>query len=159
MASFSPDVTSPPTETATGRSSFEIQGSPAQIATPQRELEEAETARSWINYIPARPRQKLTQPEYPRAARNDGVGPCVLFVTVTFDETGKAVAIHPSEGRVAPLHEHADAFIAAATQTLNSWDIEPAREVYWSRNDAGEEIYQRTVPVAETMETKFTFTP
>lgn len=139
--------------------SFEVQGTPAGVRPPQRTDAKGALARNWIEYVAAHPRAELTPPAYPAEARASHTGPYVLYLTVTFDENGQARQIEPSWNRVSLPHPFSSSFLAAATTALESWDIEPARQVHWTRDAQGEPKYLRTEIVAATMEVKFTFEP
>ena len=148
-----------PASQAVGSGSFEIQGAPRTLATRQKEPTDTQVARNWTHYVAAHPRTELTQPDYPPAAREATAGACIVYLPVTFDENGMARDIHPSWNRVGPMNDLAEVFIAAATATIESWDIEPAREVHWTRDENGEEKYLRTEKVSESMEIRFSFDP
>jgi hypothetical protein len=141
-----------------GTASFEIvtensnvSGTPAGDAARQNTLFEVVPVAAFV-------RAPQAQPEYPPEALAGNAGSHVLFLTTTFDSTGRLVNLQRNPTRVILPNPFAEAFFAAGKAAIEQWKVDPAREVYGRiRPGGGEKEYQRTEVVGTTIEIKFIF--
>lgn len=140
-----------------GSGSFEILGSPANVAAPSPPAEIVEQTDIRIDYIPVRACGTLPQPEYPAAALAGGGADCTLFVTFTVDEHGQVADVAPSWNRITLESPFLPQFVEAARAAVTAWELAPARAVYYRRVPGGEDEYLYAEPVADTIEVKFVF--
>lgn len=141
-----------------GTGVFEILGAPAQaIPAPAADSAVQEETGVRIEYVAAQARGPLATPVYPRAALAAGAGECVVYATLTVDESGKIRDVVPSLTRINLKNRFSGDFFNAARAAVMSWDLTPALYVYYQKGPDGAEKYVRTEAVAVTVEIKFTF--
>jgi hypothetical protein len=142
---------------AKGRSSVEILGSPGQIVAAKGTSAPVVETGERIDYVPVRAKGPLREPDYPAGALTAGAGDYLLYITFTVDDRGRVTDVAPSWDRVRLPSRFEDEFLVAAKAAMATWELDPARQVYYRRAAGGEDEYLRTETVAQRMEIKLVF--
>lgn len=143
-----------------GVSSFEMLPPPRPIDARPPTTQTVSAAESDIRivHVPVRPRRSLASPVYPPEALAARSGIFTAYVTLTVNEAGRVVDVHPSVVRLHLPNDFAAAFYRAIEVAISTWEFEPARYVYWRRVPNEDDRYLRADPVKQTMEVRFVFT-
>jgi outer membrane biosynthesis protein TonB len=141
-----------------GTSAFEVMPSGPTLLSAPRQVEAEPAADIYINYISVRLRRELAKPEYPAEALAGGAGGYTRYVIMRIDEEGRVTDVGPSLMQPYLPHPFAEAFLAAVRSAVATWELEPARQVYWRRVPGGDDQYLRTEAIAERLEFRFSFT-
>lgn len=110
-----------------------------------------------INAIPPSIVGELSKPAYPADALAAHAGGCVIFATITIDTKGNVSDVHPSWGRLSIPGRFSEAFFGAVRDAVRDWRFEPARNVYWEKEENGELRYLNTEVLTVQTDVKFTF--
>jgi hypothetical protein len=131
---------------------------PVAPTSPRSDLKgEASEGSTIINSIPPSVVGNLAAPEYPPSALAAHAGECIVFVTVTISPTGTVSDVAPSWQRVNIPNRYSGEYLESIRLAVRRWRFEPARDVYWEKDAAGDLKYVRSETVPARVDIKFTF--
>lgn len=140
-----------------GRSSFEVVDQPALVTPAAKASVATEISDSEVEYIRPSARRPLTTPVYPENALRASAGRCIVYVTISLDENGRVTDVVRNWRSFSTATPYIEDFIRAIREAAATWDIDPARCVYYRRSPSGERSYLRTEAIAENFDMKFSF--
>jgi hypothetical protein len=139
----------------TGRSSFELLESQKTAQIVQADEKNTDIK---INYIAGSVSlSSLKKPIYPPAALEAHAGRCVVYATITFDETGHESYVSQSWKRMPDLNRFADAFFNEVKVAASTWTISPPCNVYYIMDKDGNRRHLRTETLSEKYDFRFIF--
>ena len=137
-----------------GRTSFEVLKPKEPPAASSGAKGTVESAGS---YLPGYPKAELAKPVYPPDALKARAGDCVVYVTVTIDETGHVSEVAPSWRGIGTQNRYSGEFLDAVRAAVGRWEFVPSQIVTYEEGPDGEGHLKSAVAVAETVDLKFTF--